>query len=73
MLSFLRKVGLAGLFAGVASLAGVALSPASRASPEIDRLAGLASKGDAAALDALLGAAGKKKDADAKYALGRSR
>jgi len=43
---------------------------AASASPETDRLSGLAAQGDAAALDQLIELARKKKDADAEYALG---
>ena len=40
------------------------------ASPEVDRLADLAAKGDRAALSSLVEIARKNKDADAEYALG---
>lgn len=40
------------------------------ASPEVDRLAELAAKGDKAALNALVDIARKSRDADAEYALG---
>ena len=40
------------------------------ASPEIDRLSDLASKGDQTALESLVDIVRRKKDADAEYALG---
>src|SRR4051812_48319260 len=61
-----------GNFAGATGfiLAAVLAAGLASASPEVDRLAGLAEAGDRTALDALLELVRKKKDADAEYALG---
>jgi TPR repeat protein len=51
-------------------LAAVIATRIAAASPEVDRLADLAAKGDQAALSALVDIARKNRDADAEYALG---